>query len=106
MIRQPPRSTLFPYTTLFRSLRAIWPGEAVTLERDHVRFSDASCPPAPGRAPRVVVGVGSSRRTLREAARFADELNVYTDEAVLSAAQQEVARSGRDVAVSMFLGWE
>src|SRR2546422_4537881 len=25
MIRRPPRSTLFPYTTLFRSLRAIIP---------------------------------------------------------------------------------
>src|SRR2546428_1840176 len=26
MIRRPPRSTLFPYTTLFRSLRAARPG--------------------------------------------------------------------------------
>src|SRR5438270_9707398 len=26
MIRRPPRSTLFPYTTLFRSLRRIRPG--------------------------------------------------------------------------------
>src|SRR2546427_11628793 len=26
MIRRPPRSTLFPYTTLFRSLRACKPG--------------------------------------------------------------------------------
>src|SRR2546426_6554763 len=25
MIRRPPRSTLFPYTTLFRSLHAAWP---------------------------------------------------------------------------------
>src|SRR2546427_7553526 len=24
MIRRPPRSTLFPYTTLFRSLSAVW----------------------------------------------------------------------------------
>src|SRR3712207_7873694 len=30
MIRRPPRSTLFPYTTLFRS-----PGAEVTLEGDH-----------------------------------------------------------------------
>src|SRR2546430_6363596 len=28
MIRRPPRSTLFPYTTLFRSLGAHAPGEA------------------------------------------------------------------------------
>src|SRR2546421_6318851 len=33
MIRRPPRSTLFPYTTLFRSsaaLSALWPVEAAT----------------------------------------------------------------------------
>src|SRR2546427_3437984 len=24
MIRRPPRSTLFPYTTLFRSVRSLW----------------------------------------------------------------------------------
>src|SRR2546427_5466340 len=28
MIRRPPRSTLFPYTTLFRSREALRPGEA------------------------------------------------------------------------------
>src|SRR2546429_6530096 len=37
MIRRPPRSTLFPYTTLFRSPRASWPGilsalDSLTLE--------------------------------------------------------------------------
>src|SRR3712207_7414189 len=34
MIRRPPRSTLFPYTTLFRSPRAPVPGGAVTVRRD------------------------------------------------------------------------
>src|SRR3712207_7283763 len=29
MIRRPPRSTLFPYTTLFRSLRRLADGECV-----------------------------------------------------------------------------
>src|SRR3712207_7538845 len=28
MIRRPPRSTLFPYTTLFRSLLGLWSGVA------------------------------------------------------------------------------
>src|SRR5256886_13344205 len=32
MIRRPPRSTLFPYTTLFRSLSV----QMVGLRRDHV----------------------------------------------------------------------
>src|SRR5437016_11936765 len=31
MIRRPPRSTLFPYTTLFRSLERQAPGQAVAL---------------------------------------------------------------------------
>src|SRR5258708_24148560 len=31
MIRRPPRSTLFPYTTLFRSLQMTW---LVTVERE------------------------------------------------------------------------
>src|SRR2546430_6667161 len=33
MIRRPPRSTLFPYTTLFRS------GEVVAINAAHVRFA-------------------------------------------------------------------
>src|SRR3989449_11081606 len=37
MIRRPPRSTLFPYTTLFRSVAVRWTGEAALaplLDRD------------------------------------------------------------------------
>src|SRR5947199_4576952 len=33
MIRRPPRSTLFPYTTLFRSER--WFGKALRVHRGH-----------------------------------------------------------------------
>src|SRR3712207_8165785 len=37
MIRRPPRSTLFPYTTLFRSSEALAVGEVTkTAERFHV----------------------------------------------------------------------
>src|SRR2546422_3899840 len=38
MIRRPPRSTLFPYTTLFRSLRLDYPAE----RRQILVVSDAS----------------------------------------------------------------
>src|SRR2546425_3843054 len=41
MIRRPPRSTLFPYTTLFRSPRA---GESRADEPRHAPLGD---PPAP-----------------------------------------------------------
>src|SRR3712207_7104256 len=46
MIRRPPRSTLFPYTTLFRSLRAElveWDGE--TLLQPRHRAADLAQPP-------------------------------------------------------------
>src|SRR2546430_11284527 len=32
MIRRPPRSTLFPYTTLFRSIKSLAPGAIEQLE--------------------------------------------------------------------------
>src|SRR2546430_8996429 len=32
MIRRPPRSTLFPYTTLFRSMRRFKDGDTITIE--------------------------------------------------------------------------
>src|SRR3712207_8195887 len=32
MIRRPPRSTLFPYTTLFRS-NSVWDGDRIVLRR-------------------------------------------------------------------------
>src|SRR2546429_4970443 len=40
MIRRPPRSTLFPYTTLFRSLRrlGLWLGLVDSENSDRVRF--------------------------------------------------------------------
>src|SRR3712207_8493171 len=37
MIRRPPRSTLFPYTTLFRSLRSGTVDDAVTYLDGHAR---------------------------------------------------------------------
>src|SRR3712207_7738066 len=45
MIRRPPRSTLFPYTTLFRSLRASLPGAdfaAASWISSTVRFAVSS----------------------------------------------------------------
>src|SRR3712207_8439266 len=55
MIRRPPRSTLFPYTTLFRSFQSAWDSPA------HARWMDRL-----GRLGRVIVwdkrGTGLSER--------------------------------------------
>src|SRR3712207_7483657 len=55
MIRRPPRSTLFPYTTLFRSARR--------LRRRR----------APARAPRARAGNAASARDRRDLGRRDDE---------------------------------
>src|SRR3712207_7726860 len=54
MIRRPPRSTLFPYTTLFRSLPRVWPPPADGGAGEGRR---------PRRSPRDVHGArGAARR--------------------------------------------
>src|SRR3712207_9299819 len=45
MIRRPPRSTLFPYTTLFRSTRdsfELWPAKRREVIIDFTRYQDGS----------------------------------------------------------------
>src|SRR5438552_14159703 len=51
MLRRPPRSTLFPYTTLFRS--AIWRSEraSMVLATEKRTPGSAGCPPAPFGSP-------------------------------------------------------
>src|SRR5262245_64180052 len=50
MLRPPPRSTLFPYTTLFRSPRAC--PRAVAPPRRCVPRASANCSPLIARSPR------------------------------------------------------
>src|SRR5256885_9826937 len=60
MIRRPPRSTLFPYTTLFRSvtdeylrlMRATWTTDPVTFEGKHYRVRDVHALPKPAQRGR------------------------------------------------------
>src|SRR2546430_12375272 len=54
MIRRPPRSTLFPYTTLFRSERrhgGLDRGVVVGQARQDRRDEDAYCEPGVGQLP-------------------------------------------------------
>src|SRR6266446_6490348 len=55
MIRRPPRSTLFPYTTLFRSRAGRRAGRAVCLYRQRLRERPHA---AHQRAPRVRAAAG------------------------------------------------
>src|SRR2546422_10920985 len=67
MIRRPPRSTLFPYTTLFRSRAAPRGAVARVLRRDRAdRRRRLARRPAP--VPRVALRQGRGRRLLERPA--------------------------------------
>src|SRR2546421_12286269 len=63
MIRRPPRSTLFPYTTLFRS--AVPPADRRPLRREPL--SPSALLPVPGRSAE---GERGSRRRDRKSTRL------------------------------------
>src|SRR3712207_9100791 len=65
MIRRPPRSTLFPYTTLFRSHILVEDGEEDEVAQRHVRL--AGLQPLDQAVPhRAHVGEGRLARGQRE----------------------------------------
>src|SRR2546429_6780024 len=84
MIRRPPRSTLFPYTTLFRSVRKPRPGHAqVSAEQSGARLSVFSAqfglPPIEKEVPvgqeikkydELVVGLPKDNLTDRKSTRL------------------------------------
>src|SRR2546422_7788584 len=49
MIRRPPRSTLFPYTTLFRSWSTRGPRMRMLVPREPLRVKDVSSQPSGSR---------------------------------------------------------
>src|SRR3712207_7424671 len=72
MIRRPPRSTLFPYTTLFRSADLLHPVDVAALQgaRDsQVRHRRGWRRPMPvldvGRTPDHVAGADQDRKSTR-----------------------------------------
>jgi alkanesulfonate monooxygenase SsuD/methylene tetrahydromethanopterin reductase-like flavin-dependent oxidoreductase (luciferase family) len=71
-----------------------------------VHLGGAVSTPPPAVPPRVVVGVGGSRRTLEVAQEFADELNVYTGPGLIEEASAVVRADGLRPDVSVFLSWE
>ncbi len=86
-------------------LRRIWTGEPVTFEGEHIRLTNAASTPVPSTPPRVVVGAGGSRRLIRSAVEYADELNVYATEELVQFARQEIEASHRTVSLSAYV-WD
>lgn len=88
-----------------RALRLVWTGEKVSFEGTHVRLRDAACVPAPAEHLRTVIGAGGSRRLVRSAVRYADEVNVYADDELVRFARSEIDLTGRDVTLSVYV-WD
>src|SRR3712207_7322768 len=94
MIRRPPRSTLFPYTTLFRSAR-------VGAEVLRARLVDRYLIDAEQQAARVQIvteGLHAAREALRVGAEVAGGVPVGVEPAVVDddVPVAEVAHAGAD----------
>src|SRR5690242_21456659 len=61
MIRRPPRSTLFPYTTLFRSVQVVRPRRCALDDPSRLRRSR---PPASGHRDRKSTRLNSSHMSI------------------------------------------
>lgn len=91
------------------ALRRLWTGDPVRMDGRWVHLEEAISTPRPPEAPRVVVGVGGSRRTLGVAREFADELdelNVYDGPGLIEEAGTVTRSDGSRPSVSVFLSWE
>src|SRR3712207_6921829 len=64
MIRRPPRSTLFPYTTLFRSLRGDGHRELVAAEAGHLVPGPHAAPQPLGDGDQHLVAGGVPARVV------------------------------------------
>ena len=86
-------------------LRRIWTGEFVTFEGEQLHLVNAASTPVPPTPPRIVVGAGSSRRLIRSAVEYADEINVYADDELVRFARQQIETSRRTVSLSVYV-WD
>src|SRR2546425_11933732 len=91
MIRRPPRSTLFPYTTLFRSVHAVDGRPAAGRER----LAHERRPVVVLEGERGAQQLGQVRILLRELARDAVELLLdHADHAPVELPAEDVGEAG------------
>lgn len=87
----------------------MWSDDDGPFDGRHYRLAETLCSPRPARRPRLIVCGGGERKTLRLAARYADESNVIarsSDEVarkrdVLRRHCEQIGRDPREVAMSL-----
>src|SRR2546426_9590124 len=97
MIRRPPRSTLFPYTTLFRS-----PGDRIPLGRDAERRPRSGDAPATDDQQRRLRPLDGELQTEREGHRQARRrlAEIETDHRESRTADEQIGGAERQVATA------
>jgi alkanesulfonate monooxygenase SsuD/methylene tetrahydromethanopterin reductase-like flavin-dependent oxidoreductase (luciferase family) len=86
-------------------LRQIWSGRPVNFHGEYIQLTEAAIAPPPPVSPRIVVGAGNSRRLIRSALEYADEINIYADDELIHFVREEIKASGRAITLSVFV-WE
>src|SRR5688572_33374176 len=76
MIRRPPRSTLFPYTTLFRSDRAICPTAYCLLPTAYCRAKLTTPSPHSARCPHETARVHGADRSEEHTSELQSQSNL------------------------------
>lgn len=85
-------------------LKRVWAGEHVTFDGQYLHTRGAGCRPVPLIPPRIVIGAGGSKRLVKSAVNYADEINVWGGQAFLRDVKQKIVESGRSIQLSM--GWD
>src|SRR2546427_4398071 len=86
MIRRPPRSTLFPYTTLFRSL-----GPHSGLKMQEERFKAALAALTDPAQTTVILVTRADKGAMAEAARSCEELNADRKSTRLNSSHSQIS---------------
>src|SRR5687768_18358521 len=76
MIRRPPRSTLFPYTTLFRSIAAMSPSVAGVTDRVSVIVRDGDFLPVPNAEVAVQITAPTGERSEEHTSELQSRLHL------------------------------
>src|SRR3712207_6129192 len=102
MIRRPPRSTLFPYTTLFRSSSRVAQSEFRALTADEkIRSAQAAAEERAHEARSALAAIEGATRTLEH---YRDRLPQETQAALSTAISGEIRRLQRLVSVEESTG--
>jgi len=88
------------------ALREVWQGKQVTFNGQKVKLQDATCAPPPSKPPRIIVGAGKSKKLIRSALEYADEINIYADQELVKYTKRVISNSNKPIGLSVYLHFD